>query len=79
MFRKMQKIKQLDTVYKLDYASVDEVSIQVQEFLRSLKVERSNAIRVRLSVEEALLRWIDHFREALDFRLEMGMHWGRPP
>lgn len=78
MFRKMQKIKQLDTVYKLDYASVDEVSIQVQEFLRSLKVERSNAIRVRLSVEEALLRWIDHFREALDFRLEMGMHWGRP-
>ena len=78
MFRKMQKIKQLDTVYKLDYASVDEVSIQVQEFLRSLKVERSNAIRVRLSVEEALLRWIDHFREELDFRLEMGMHWGRP-
>lgn len=78
MFHKRSRIKQMDTVYKLNFASVDKASAQVQEFLRSLKVERSNAIRVRLSVEEALLRWIDHFPEETDFRLEMGLHWGRP-
>ena len=74
MFHKRSRIKQMDTVYKLNFASVDKASAQVQEFLRSLKVERSNAIRVRLSVEEALLRWIDRFLEETDFRLEMGLH-----
>ena len=61
MFKKRSKIEKQGTVYKLDYASVDEASLNVQSFLSSMELENDTQIRIRLSIEEALLRWIDHF------------------
>ena len=77
-FRKRRKIESQSNVYKLNYASVDEVSEKIQDYLASLKIEKGNSLRIRLSVEEALLRWIDHCEPGTDFRLEMGSHWNRP-
>ena len=78
MFFKRHTIEKHSIVYKLGYASVDEVSEKIEDFLTSLKVEKNNILRIRLSVEEALLRWIDHCEPGTEFRLETGMQWNRP-
>ena len=41
-------------------------------------MEKNTLLRVRLSVEEVLLRWLDAFPEGTEFRLTMGSHWNRP-
>ena len=78
MFLRRQKFEKHSIVYKLGYASVDEVSEKIEDFLTSLKAEKDNILRIRLSVEEALLRWIDHCEPGTEFRLETGMQWNRP-
>lgn len=78
MFKKRSKIEKQGTVYKLDYASVDEASLNVQSFLSSMELENDTQIRIRLSIEEALLRWIDHYEPETEFRLETGLNWNRP-
>ena len=78
MFHKRLKIEQQSIVYKLNYASVDEVSAKIQAFLFSLKMEKRNIQRIRLSVEEALLRWIEHCSPGTEFRMETGVQWNRP-
>ena len=78
MFFQNRKVGPTELVRKLNFASVDEASESVQSFLSSLKIEKSTAIRVRLSVEETLLRWIDHFEEEPEFHLEMGMRLSHP-
>ena len=67
-----------EKVFKLNNSAIDEVSGLVWRFLKSINTGRDTAIRVRLTVEESLLRWLDHFGENTEFRLEMGTHWNRP-
>ena len=67
-----------EKVFKLNSSSIDEVSGLVWGFLKSINANRDTGIRVRLTVEETLLRWMDHFGEDTEFRLEMGAHWNRP-
>ncbi len=73
-----RRIEQVDTKYKLDNAAIDAVSLRVQKFLSSLSTDKSSILRLRLSAEEVLLRWADHFPPRTEFRLEMGTHWNRP-
>ena len=47
--------------YVLNGESIDIMSEKIAEFLTSLGVERANVLGIRLSMEEALLRWYDHF------------------
>lgn len=78
MLFKRNKIEQSDVQYALNYASVDKVAEKVQNFLLSMKVEKNTMLRVRLSVEEVLLRWVMHYPGHTEFRLEIGTHWNRP-
>ena len=78
MLNNRQRPLQYETEYKLDNASIDKASLRVQKFLSSLKADKSSILRVRLSVEEVLLRWAEHFPEHTQFRLELGRHWNRP-
>ena len=64
--------------YHLTAEAIDEIAAAAEAFLFSLKMERSNVLRIRLSLEEALLRWRDHFGEEKEIRVEMGMRWLRP-
>ncbi len=48
--------------YNLNVSSIDEMAAKVEEFLYSLGMERANVLGIRLSIEEALLRWYDHFK-----------------
>ncbi len=43
-----------------DNSSVDEVSEQITEFLTAEKIDRKYVLRIKLSIEEVLLRWRDN-------------------
>ncbi len=47
--------------YTLNAESIDLIAAKVEEFLYSIGMERSNVLGIRLSLEESLLRWLDHF------------------
>ncbi len=64
--------------FPLTGASVDEIAARIEEYLNSLGLERANMLRVRLNLEEALLRWRDRFGESVFVDLELGLRWRRP-
>lgn len=78
MFEEYFLINQIEKVYPLELSSVDKVSGHVEKFLTLLGTKKDTKIRVRLSVEDALLHWISHYNEPLELRLEMGSRWSRP-
>lgn len=78
MILNRSKVGQLDRIYKLCNASIDIVSEKIENYLSYIKVEKNTMLRVRLSVEEVLLRWHEVFPEETEFRLTMGSHWNRP-
>lgn len=55
------KYENYSDVYILNGKAIDTMSAKIEEFLNSLGMDRSNVIGIRLSIEEALLRWFDHF------------------
>jgi Na+/H+-dicarboxylate symporter len=59
-------------------ASIDQISEKIEEYLNALEMERANVLRIRLSLEEALLRWRDRFGEKVFVTLELGTRWRRP-
>ncbi len=67
--------------YKLNVQSIDEMAAKVEDFLYSLGTERANVLGIRLSIEEALLRWYDHFKakgEEPKVRFYTGKSFFRP-
>jgi len=72
------KIEGFYKEYKLEPAAVDEISERIADFLQKLKTERANVLRIRLTVEEALLRWMDHFGSGENVSLSLGTSLRRP-
>ncbi len=58
--------------------NIDHLSEKIRTFLDSLRMERANKIRVLFSLEEAVLRWMDHFGSFEKLHVEMATAWGRP-
>ncbi len=57
------KYEDFNEEYILNGEGIDQIAAKVEEFLYSLEMERANVLGIRLSLEEALLRWYDHFRK----------------
>ena len=64
--------------YALTAQSIDRISEQVESFLASIQTEHANILRIRLSLEEALLRWQDKFGEDTEVLFSAGSSWRRP-
>ena len=62
---------------KLTLESINDAIAEVDSFLKSLAVDSSEATKVGLSVEEALLRFRDEFGEKQDFVLKTGKYFGK--
>ena len=62
----------------LNGEAVAKVDYLVENFTAQSKMEHRSALRTRISVEEVLLRWMDHFGEGTAFSLSMGYHWHQP-
>ncbi len=64
--------------YKLTAETIDRIAEQVEQLLYSIETERANVLRVRLSIEEALLRWQERFGEDATVTFSVGSRWRRP-
>lgn len=62
----------------LDRAGVDRASEQMVCWLVELGVPGRDALRIRLMMEELLLRICVHYGEGIDGTLRMGTHFGIP-
>ena len=72
------KYESLNEEFPLKADSIDRISSCVEDFLFSLKKERPNILRVRLTLEEALLRWRDRFGEDARVKFSAELRWRRP-
>lgn len=69
--------ERLSAVYPLNAKSIDEIAAQIEEYLNDLGYERSNILRIRLGMEEALLRWRDRFGDGPSVRFMTESNWFR--
>ena len=72
------KIQNTTATYRLTEETIDTIAEQIEEFLFSVNMERTNIFRIRLSLEEAMLRWMDHFGTGAEVRFSTGVRWRRP-
>ncbi len=64
--------------YELTAKAVDDISDSINGFLVSLSIERRNILRIRLTMEEMLLRIKDNQQEPLQISLGLGKRYGKP-
>ena len=71
------KVREYRDNFILTGQAIDEFSDLLEETLRQLEMERQNRLRIRLSLEEALLRMRDHFGEDSEVTASIKRHLGR--
>lgn len=64
--------------FRLDSISIDQISEKTSTFLDLLGTEKKNNVRVRLTIEEILLCWKNHFGDEKEIQFSMGSRYGRP-
>ena len=72
------KIKNEKLEYMLNDSAVDSVAEKVQSFLAALNMEKKNILRIRLTVEEILLNWQEHYDGEVPFTFLTGKRLGAP-
>ena len=66
-----------DQMFSLNGAGIDRCSESIEKKLKEMGIERENRLRIRLSLEESLLRMRDHFGEREEFRLRINQSLSR--
>lgn len=64
--------------YRLDAKAVDDISEKIRVYLEDLSVERRNILRIRLTMEELLLRICDMQEKPAHISLGLGKQYGKP-
>ena len=72
------KINGFELDFKLNNASIDAFSEVLAEKLEELQLERRNILRIRLSLEEALIRMRDRFGEDKEVNATITTRFNRP-
>ena len=72
------KVESYYQTYPLNGAGIDELSAAIDSRLEPIGIERENRLRIRLSMEEALLRMRDHFGENKEVTLTIAGKMARP-
>jgi hypothetical protein len=71
-------MKLTETELFLNREGVDAASQEMADWLAELGVPRRDALRIRLTMEELLLRICEHYGEGVDGILRMGKYFGIP-
>ncbi len=64
--------------YPLNGESVEEIASRIEAYLVAVRVEHTDILRIRFSLEEALLRWRDRFGEEERVSVSAAERLGRP-
>ncbi len=72
------KSKKQQVSCPLTEQNVDAIAEQIEQFLLPLHLQSTNVMRVRLSIEEILLRWMEHYDEEMTVTVYLVFRFGRP-
>ena len=75
---KEKKNIHIDKSFILSREACDEASMLVMDFCSMIGVERKDALRYSLSIEECMLYWLDHGCGGKQIRLHTGKHMRTP-
>lgn len=64
--------------FRITAVGIDTVAEKIECYLTALKMERKNMLRIRLSIEEILLKWRERFGENVSCVMRVGTQFGRP-
>lgn len=64
--------------FPLENGEIDRFSEMLETRLEEIGMERQNRLRIRLSLEEALLRFRDHFKEPVRIDADISYFLGKP-
>ena len=64
--------------YTLGGEAIEEIAERLEDYLRASGTEHTDILRIRFSLEEALLRWRDRFGEEAEIRVSAGERLRRP-
>ena len=64
--------------YLLSNLNIDIISEEIGEFLNKCKVDRKDAMRIKLAAEGTLLNYQEQFGEEQAVAFECGKRFGRP-
>ena len=78
MIMKRAATNRIVHTFPLEPDGIDLCSEALEYHLTAFGVERQNQLRIRLSIEESLLRLRDRFGEDKTFRLIVGKKYGKP-
>ena len=72
------KTKTTKKIFSLNGTGIDDCSAFVEEILNGYKVERQNKLRIRLTIEELLLRFREQFGEEQEVQISLNRRIGTP-
>ena len=72
------RFKNIKKSFPLNGMGIDRCSAFVEEILDEYKVEKQNKLRIRLTIEELLLRFRDQFGEDKVFQVSLNRRLGNP-
>ncbi len=72
------KLKGKGTKFYLSPSEIDRCAEVMTEFLIELKTEKREILRLRLSVEEILLKWQEHFGDEKQVSISCFSYFGQP-
>ena len=64
--------------YSLKGEEIEEMAARMEDYLRAVHTEHTDVLRIRFSLEEALLRWRDRFGEGERVRVSAIERLGKP-
>ena len=74
----MKKTENKNTEYELDAASIDRMGEEIRVFLQFIQTDEKDILRIKLSAEEMLLNWQEHFGAGEHVFLKTGVSMGKP-
>ena len=72
------KLKNTKRIFPLSGTGIDDCSAFLEEIMDAYKVEQQNKLRIRLTIEELLLRYRDRLGEGWDFQVILNRRLGNP-
>ncbi len=73
-----ERTEQAGENFALTGEAIEKAAETIENYLQAVHTERTDMLRIRFSLEEALLRWRDRFGEDARVRLTAGKRLGRP-
>ena len=63
--------------YPLDYQGISRITHEVSDYLKNQGIDRKEFLRTRLSIEELLMKYMEHFQDTVPCELSLTKRFGQ--